>query len=282
MSAIAKTTPEVAAPSAKPTFFTSVKTAVKSAYHLIAADFIVLTIIVGNLIKGSQGVGIFSITSTAVKQALATLTAARATYEGVESAFKAATIFGDRAKLFEHVKNPNPRQLKERRIEDLTAACTYIQENGKSLHKSLKIAKDVKIAERANKILEDIGRKTRKSKLEALEKGEVFVKTLRRRANTQLGFALANVATRVGALALSVALVFTAANPVILTLTGIVGLGILGVIVGQKIMLPSNPFDEPPKESKLQTIAFKIRTAVYNASDRLEATFHTSRAAAAA
>ncbi|MCE5293605.1 MAG: hypothetical protein LLF94_03200 [Chlamydiales bacterium] len=248
----------------------SVGKAIKSAYYIVAAEFVVLTIIVGNLIKGAQGVGFFSLTSNAVKQALAAVTAARAGYESVEAAVKAATIFNQRSKLFEQVQKPNPSKSLADRVKDLTKSCEYIKDNGKTLHKTLKVAKNVLMAERANKVLEGLASEDESVKNKALDDGEKFVKTIRRRVNLQLGFSVATTATRVGAFVIATALVFTAANPVTLTLSGVVGLGILVSIIGQKIMIPSNPFDKPDESSKLQTVAFKIRECANRALDRLE------------
>ncbi|MBS0635207.1 MAG: hypothetical protein JSR37_07070 [Verrucomicrobia bacterium] len=267
MTAVAK---PINATVEKPSYFSSAKEAVKAACYIIAADFIVLTIIVGNLIKGAQGVGIFSVTSAAIKQALGLLGAARATYEGIEAAIKASQIFSQRAALFEQLQKPNTAASLKDRVKALKKSCNYVQQNSKPLHKSMKIEKSVKLGERANQILKDLASRDKEKKAEAVKKGEEFVKTLRRRVNLQFGFALGNVVTRVGALATAIALLVSATNPVALALTGVVGLGILVVIVGQKIMLPSNPFDEPDKESKLQTIAFKIRTAINGVLDKIE------------
>ncbi len=258
----------------KRAIFNRITGAIKTAYNTIGTDFILITLVVSNLIKGSQGVGIFSITSDAVKQALATVAAVGNAYESIKATVEAVSLYNSRSKLFEHLKKADTTLSQEQRIENLTAACKHIKENSKTLHKTLKVVKSVKLGERADKILEGVATEDEKIKSEALKTGEEFVKTIRRRINTQFGFSLAHVVTRVSALAVSIVLIVTAANPVTLIFTGVVGLGILTVLVGKKIMLPSNPFDEPDKECKIQTAAFKIRQAVYRISDRMAAFFN--------
>ncbi len=256
-----------------PSIIAKIGNGIKTVYNTISADFIVLTLIVSNLIKGAQGVGIFESTSNAVKQALATVSAAANGYESIKSTVEAVTLYKERSKLFEYLKKPDTTLSQENRIQILTDACNQIKENRKSLHKTLKVEKKVKLADRANAIIEGIGSRDESTKKEALAKGEKLVEDLRRRINTQFGFALANIVTRVGGLALSIALIVTAANPITLTCSGVLGLGILVVIVGQKIMIPDNPFDEPDKSSKLQTFAYKTRNLAYRVADRIDGFF---------
>ena len=262
--------------------FNTVTCGIKKAYNTIAGDFMVLTIIVSSLIKGGQGVGIFSTSSDAVKQALAGVSAAANAFESIKSTVEAVSVYNNRSKLFERVKKINPSLSEEERIANLTEACTHIRDNSKTLHKTLRVVKSVKLGERAEKILKDVTSEDKEIRKAALKKGEEFTNTIRRRINTQFGFALANIVTRVSGLAISIVLIITAANPVTLTLTGVVGLSILAVVVAQKIMLPENPFDEPDKSSKFYTAVYKIRQAAYNAVDRAEAFFNRPKPAALA
>lgn len=247
---------------------------VKKAYNTIAGDFMVITLIVSSLIKGGQGVGIFSTSSDAVKQALSCVSAAANAFESIKSTVEAVSVYNNRSKLFEHVKKVDTSLSEAQRIANLTEACTHIKDNSKTLHKTLKVVKSVKLGERADKILKDVASEDQEIRKDALKKGEEFVNTVRRRINTQFGFSLANIVTRISGLAISIVLIITAANPVTLTLTGVVGLGILLVLVAQKIMIPDNPFDEPDKASKFHTVIYNIRQAVYKAADRAEAFFN--------
>jgi hypothetical protein len=260
----------------KSPFFTNIANAFKTAYHTIAADFIVITLIVSHLIKGAQGVGLFSITSEAVKSALATVSAVGHAFESLKATVEASTLFTARKRLFEHVKL-DPSLSEEQRIDNLHNACLHIKDNSKTIHKTLKIVKSVKLGERATKILDGLKSEDESTRAEALKNGEQFVKVIHRRINTQFGFALANIVTRVSGLAISIVLIVTAANPVTLTLTGVVGLGILVVIAGQKVMIPENPFDAPDPDKKFLTAIYKIREAVFRGADRIEAFFHRPR-----
>ncbi len=151
--------------------------------------------------RGTQGVGAFSITSPGVKMAISVAGLVKSTFESIASIPKFYEAASFRSDLFEHVKAPNKSDSRAHRIQNLTEACTHIRDNEKTIRKSLFVAKNAGVLSKANEALEGLSSRNAKTQNQALEKGEEYVTNLRARVNSKFGVALANVVTKVSGLA---------------------------------------------------------------------------------
>lgn len=240
----------------------SVKSTVHSAYKAVSAEFSVLLGATTNIIKGLEGLGALAIGNPVVKLALGVGGVVKSFFEAAAVLPKSIEIGKLRSELLEVVEDPNPSALRQRRIENLTASANYISANEKRIRTILGIAKSAGMLARANAA-------KNVASTEDLEKGEEFIRTLRRRVNTKFGITLAQLVTKVSGVALSAVSLAIASIPVTLILFGVVGVSSLALWGIEKIMLPADPFNDP-KDVWHETASHRIRTAVYKVSDAIK------------
>lgn len=243
-------------------FIDNIKSTFNSVYKAVSSEFSVLLGATTNIMKGLEGIGAVAIGNPVVKTALSICSTVKLFFEAAAALPKTVEIGNLRSEMFEHVKDPNPSALRERRIQDLTAAATYISANHKRIRTILGIAKTAGLLARAN-AAKDV------ASTEDLEKGEEFVRNLRRRVDTKLGLTIAQLVTKVTGVALSAITLVIPSIPVTLILFGVVGLSALTLWGIEKIMLPQDPFGTP-KDVWYETAPHKVRTAVYKVSDAIK------------
>lgn len=166
------------------------------------------------------------------------------------------------------------RDLKSRRIQNLTQAVSYVKENHKKIKSDFKLSKKVDLEGRANEILENL----KNNQEISINKGEEFVNILRGHIKTKLNFQVANTALRIVGIVSAALAIATPPNPATLGLaavTGLVGLAVFGL---EKLMVTKNPFETSPGTfpgripHDLRRVAFGAVSAVnQGASCALEA-----------
>lgn len=206
-----------------------------SAYKTVTSEYTVIFSDLQNVVKGLQGIGLFAINNPVVKKALAIGSVVNFLFKVLPAIPKLRNADLLRREMFEHVAAPNPLDLRDKRIVDLTKACTYIHTNEKRIRKTFDINKTAKIKERAEAILQGIS-----SGANTLEADEEFAKTLRTRANTKVGIDLAKLITKVGGLAVSTLLVAAPTSLILLTFAGVVGITAITLWAIDKIKLPKH------------------------------------------
>lgn len=243
-------------------FVNNIKSAINTVYKSVSGEFSVLLGATTNIIKGLEGIGAVTIGNPVLKMALGVGGVVKSFFEAAAVLPKSVEIGNLRSEMFEQVKDPNTLDLRERRIQDLTASATYISNNEKRLRTTLGIAKTAGLLARANpaKNVESI---------EDLEKGEELIRTMRRRVNTKFGLTLAQLVNKASGVALSAISLAVASVPATLILFGVVGVSALALWGIEKIMLPQDPFGQP-KDVWYETVPHRIRTAVYKVSDAMK------------
>lgn len=274
-------TPQVAGGGSSPSnkawydyvFNKKVVNTIKGAVTKLSGEFGTLYFAGSNIVKGMEGAGIFSHGNPFMQTAVSIASMVHFTLQLVPSAQSLTQIVSLKNDMFDRVKAPNPKQLRQSRIADVTEACNYVGENHKNIRKTLGIAKETRIDERAKAILQGIASpNSEEQQLQAIEKGEEFVRILRQRVKTKLGIDTAKLAVRAAGVAVSALLAFSTPNPVSLSLAGAVGLSVLGLWASEKIMLPADPFAEP-SDAWHQKAAHNIRQGVYKVADSVEGFF---------
>lgn len=243
--------------------------AVNSAYKMVSGEFSVLLLATGNIIKGLEGVGAIASGNPAIKMGLSIAGLVKSSFEAISTIPKASAISSFRSDLFEHVKDPDATATRQARIENLTQALSHIRDNEKSIRKTLIIAKEAGLVSRSNEALAGIGSTSRQEQDEALEKGELFIRQLRRRVDIKFGLSIAQLITKVSSVAVSISLVAAPPNPVTLSLAGVVGVATFALWGIEKIMVAKDPFGEP-KDVWYEKVPHEIRTAVYKVSDAVK------------
>jgi hypothetical protein len=222
--------------------------------------------------KGLEGVGVLVTGNPIAKLALSVADSVKLFFEAALTIPKTHDLRIFRSDMFEHVKDPNSADTLEHRIHNLTAACNYISKNDKNIRTTLMLAKQVGLVRRADEAKNGVASTDAAEQLKALEKGEEFIRNLRRRVNSHLGLTAATLAAKISGCAISVPLFLLPPNPVTLTIAGVVGLGSLFIWAAEKIMLPSDPFGEP-KDVWYEKAPHRIRMASYRISDAVKNLF---------
>ncbi len=221
---------------------------IKTAFNTVKSEYGVLFLSTGFLVKGAQGLKMLTIDNPAIKLALSIGTFAKAFFECFPAVPQLLDVKNLRSDLMPHLDELGAGATRERRIERLQKACDFIIANKKRIQTTLKISKQHKLIERANRAKDPVN----------LEEGEEFLRRLKTRVNQKTVTDSAQVISKTFSLTVSAVLIPMPINPVALTLAGVAGLAIFGLWGIEKILYSKDPF-RPAEDIWYNKIAARVQ-----------------------